>query len=241
MTRKKLTNKKRDWHFALGVLSLFNWPAINTHSLLYWSLPRCLYPAVTHCKCFHEQYYKYRIQNTDNIQTSAGEHPSNTREYQTPHHRPAKTYFQRFLATPTNSWQWNSSPSGSELHCPLSVGVARNSWKHRLCWPVVWRLSQLTSGEIPMVFSQQVLQICRRQIQYRLNRNIVTPWCTHTRCFYFWNYYFIFYSVLYSIFGTITTTTNPTHRFRASKTVWREIINLHLWLNLQPGAGSWLA
>ena len=36
------------------------------------------------------------------------------------------------------SGQWSS---GSELHCPLSGGVARRSWKHHLCRQVVWRLS----------------------------------------------------------------------------------------------------
>ena len=80
----------------------------TSHSLLYLSLPLCIYLA-------------------ENIQTSAGDHPSNTRECQTPHHRPTKTYFQLFLGTPTDSGQWNSLPSGSELHSPLSVGVAWNS------------------------------------------------------------------------------------------------------------------
>ena len=75
------------------------------HSVLYLSLSLCIYP-------------------TENIQTSAGDHPSNTGECQAPHHWPAKTYFQLFVATPTDSGQWNFSPSGSELHCPLSVGVA---------------------------------------------------------------------------------------------------------------------
>ena len=94
-----------------------------SHSPLYLSLPLCIYPA-------------------ENIQRSAGDHPSNAGECQTPQHPPAKTYFQLFLATPTDWEQWNSSPSSWEIHCPLSVRVARNSWKHRLCWPLVWRLSE---------------------------------------------------------------------------------------------------
>ena len=73
------------------------------HSLLYLSLPLCIYLA-------------------ENIQTSAGDDPSNTRECQTPNHRQAKTYFWLVLATPI-------------------VGVAWNSWKHCLRWPVVWILS----------------------------------------------------------------------------------------------------
>ena len=48
------------------------------------------------------------IYSTENVQTSAGDHPSNTRECQTPNHRPVKTYFQLFLATPTDSGQWKS-------------------------------------------------------------------------------------------------------------------------------------
>ena len=35
--------------------------------------------------------------------------------------------FQLFRATPTDSGQWSSEPDGEEFHCPLSVGVARNS------------------------------------------------------------------------------------------------------------------
>ena len=69
-------------------------------SPLYLSLLLCIYPV-------------------ENIQTSSGDHPSNTGECQSPHHRPAKTYFQLFLATPTDGGQWNSLPSGLELHCPL--------------------------------------------------------------------------------------------------------------------------
>ena len=74
----------------------------TVHSPLYLSLHLCIYPA-------------------ENIWTSAGDQPYNTGECKTPHHRPAKTYFQLFLATPTDTEQWNSSPSGSELHCALSV------------------------------------------------------------------------------------------------------------------------
>ena len=58
---------------------------------------------------------------------SAGNHPFNTRECQTPQHRPANTYFQLVLATPTDSGQWNSSPSGLEP----------------------WRLSQSSAGGFP--------------------------------------------------------------------------------------------
>ena len=36
---------------------------------------------------------------------------------------------QLFRATPTDSGQWSSEPDGQHFHCPLSVGVARNSWK----------------------------------------------------------------------------------------------------------------
>ena len=68
------------------------------------SLPLCIYPL-------------------ENIQTSAGYHPSNTGECKTPHHRPAKTYFHLFLATPTDSGQWNSSPSSLELHCQSKILV----------------------------------------------------------------------------------------------------------------------
>ena len=39
--------------------------------------------------------------------------------------------------------------------------------------------SQSVSGEISIFFSQQGIQNYCRQIQYRLNRNIVIPWCTH--------------------------------------------------------------
>ena len=97
-----------------SILARWGVPANSTslhtprHSLLYLSLLLCIYPA-------------------ENIQTSADDNPSYTRECQTPHRRPAKTYFQLFLANPTDSGQWNSSPSGLELHCPPSVGVARNS------------------------------------------------------------------------------------------------------------------
>ena len=56
----------------------------NLHSPLYVSLPLHIYPA-------------------KNIQTSAGDHPSNTGECQMPHHRPAKTYFQLFFLTPNDS------------------------------------------------------------------------------------------------------------------------------------------
>ena len=89
-------------------------------------------PCICHILCIYPP---------GNIQTSAGDHPSNTAECQAPHHQPVKTYFQLFLATLTDSGQWTSLPSGWEL-CPMSVRVAWNCGKHRLCWPVVWRLSQ---------------------------------------------------------------------------------------------------
>ena len=61
------TSRGRPWRSGLA-----------GHSPLYLSLPLYIYPA-------------------ENIQTSAGDHPSNTEECQTPHHRPAKTYLQLFL------------------------------------------------------------------------------------------------------------------------------------------------
>ena len=68
------------------------------------------------------------IYPTENIQMSAGDYPSYTGGCQTPHHRPAKTYFQLFLATPTDNEQWNSSHSGSELHCQLELlGTVENT------------------------------------------------------------------------------------------------------------------
>ena len=111
--------------------TLYTWHCTRTqtvhtlHSPLYLSLPLYIYPA-------------------ENIQTSVGDHPSNIRECQTPHHRPVQIYFQLFLATLTESGQWNSSPSSSELHSPLSVRITQSSWKHRLRWPVVQSFSHST-------------------------------------------------------------------------------------------------
>ena len=58
-------------------------------------------------------HFPFVIYPTKNIQTSAGDHPSNTGKCQTPHHWQAKIYFQQFLETPTDSGQWNSLPSSS--------------------------------------------------------------------------------------------------------------------------------
>ena len=111
------------------------------HSLLYFSLPLCIYRA-------------------ENVQTSASDHPSNTGECQTQHHRPAKTYFQLFLATPNDSGQLNSLQSGSELHCPLSVGVAQNSWKtvfagHWCCvCPILQHITELIQGQRTLLINR---------------------------------------------------------------------------------------
>ena len=52
------------------------------------------------------------ILNLQRIFRWSGDHPSNTGEWQTPHHRPAKTYFQLFLATPIdrNARQCSGAP-----------------------------------------------------------------------------------------------------------------------------------
>ena len=80
------------------------------HSPLYLLLLLCIYPA-------------------ENIQTSSGDHPSNTGGCQTPHHRPAKTYFQLFLVTPTDGGLWNSSPArSSTVHRQLELlGTVENT------------------------------------------------------------------------------------------------------------------
>ena len=72
-------------------------------SLLYLSLLLCIYPA-------------------ENIQTSAGDHSSNTRKCRTPHHRLAKTYFQLFLAIPTDCGQCSEAPQ----HPARSSTVSRS-------------------------------------------------------------------------------------------------------------------
>ena len=47
-----------------------------------------------------------------------------------------------FSTVPCNSdWQWTVELLAIRLGAPLSVRIARSSWKHRLCWPVVWHLS----------------------------------------------------------------------------------------------------
>ena len=68
------------------------------------------------CIC---HYFTICIYPAENIPTSAGDHLCNTRECQTPHHRPEKKLFS---TVPCNShWQWTVELLTVRLGAPLST------------------------------------------------------------------------------------------------------------------------